>query len=401
MKTVKKNSIFLLCSLLVAFLGLLKSLFFAKNLNFENLGLLALFQSAMALFSTFHFGILTGGYRLACYYNEAEYEKLNSVVFAVLFFLLPIFILILKLVEITGLISNVNHITYLALIAGFITWFSNWAINVSIARENLSSVNTAQILGVVFSLFFLPMVFSHGIYAAYFSVIIQPLIIVLFLAVNTSYTLPRKINFDIEFIKKILRAGFFPFLAGLFFISYQQLEKIFIGYALGVEYLGHLTIYYLALTVWIIIPDALTRIYYPKATKFYELNNIADYRTVMNQHLLIVILYSLVCSFFLYFFSGPIVLFFLDAHVDFVVFVQFGAIAFTLRSISDSFSIRLLAKGKNPQVFFSDLSSFIFYLFLIIVAFKFFGLSLIGFVVFSILYYLFKLFTLSYYCFRY
>ncbi|WP_139463191.1 hypothetical protein [Aeromonas veronii] len=400
MKTGKKNSVFLLCSLLVAFLGLLKSLFFAKYLNFENLGLLALFQSAMALFSTFHFGILTGGYRLACYYNEDEYNELNAVVFSVLLILLPVFVLALKLVEISALVSNVNHVTYLSLFAGFVTWFSNWAINVSIARGNLTSVNTAQFLGVVLSLFILPIVFFYGVYAAYISVVIQPLVIFLILAINTPYTMPKGIKFNTTIVKKILRAGFFPFLAGLFFISYQQLERIFIGYTLGVEYLGHLTIYYLALTVWIIIPDALTRIYYPKATKSYERGNVAEYSSVINQHLLIVIFYSLVCSLFIFLFSSPIVSFFLNEHVDFVKFVQLGTIAFTLRSISDNFSIRLLAKCKNTQILFSDLLSFVFYLLLIFISFNYFCLSLVSFVFFSILYYLFKLIIIFYYCLR-
>ncbi len=378
-------------------LGLVKSLIFAKFLGFESLGFLSLFQSAMALFATVHFGILTGGYRLASYYNDSEYSELNSVIYSSIFLLFPIFLLLIKLTEAFSIVDSISNLTYLALLAGFISIFANWAINVSVAKKDLISVNKAQFLGGVISLISVSLIFTYDVYGAYFSIIVQPFIIVVYLMFNTTYTLPKSINFDLILIKKIFKMGFYPFIAGLFFIAYQQLEKIFIGYTLGVDQLGHLTIFYLVLTVWVIIPDALTRIYYPKATKLYESKDIDGYHSIIEQHLKFALCYAFFCSLVIYFFLDIVVQFVLNEHLNYVYLVKLGIVVFFLRTVSDNYSIRLLATGSNSIILYADVISFILYSVVFIFCVYTFELKLMHFIYLSMLYYLVKMIIFLYF----
>lgn len=388
---------FVLSSLFIAILGLVKSLIFAKYLSFENLGFLALFQSTMALVATFHFGILSGGYRLASFYSDEEFKELNSVIYSLLFFLFLAFIIIIAFLEFSGLLDELNQLTYLGLFAGCITLFSNWTMNMSIAKGNLASVNKAQLSGAFASVITVPLIFKFGLHAAYAVVIIQPTIIILFLIKDVQYTVPESFKFKYNVATDIFKAGFFPFLAALFFITYQQLEKILIGYTLNVESLGQLTLFYLALTVWSIFPDTLTRLYFPKATFLYENKSYRQFRNLFKHHFLIVAGYCLICSFGVFYIAEPLVSKFLTQHVEFIFYVKLGVLAFIFRTLAENPAIRLLSMGCNNYIlavdamcFFTYIASFLGFLFLD-------GLSVLLFIYLSIFYYFTKLIFLSFF----
>lgn len=377
----------MLSSLFIAMLGLVKSLIFAKYLSFENLGFLALFQSTMALVATFHFGILSGGYRLASFYSEEKFDELNSVIYSLLFFLFSAFIVIIAFLEVSGLIGEINEITYLGFFAGCLILFSNWAMNISIAKGNLSKANKAQLCGAFASVITLPFVFKYGLYAAYAVVIIQPLVIILFLIKSVDYTLPDSLKLDISITAKIFRTGFLPFLAGLFFITYQQLEKILIGHTIDVETLGHLTLFYLVFTVWSIVPDSLNKIFYPKSTFLFEMKRYHDFNFFLVKHFGLVLGYCLICSFGLYFTLVPVVEFVLPQHVSFVNYIYLGLGVYIFKSLCETPSIYLLSSGSNNAIVIADALCFIFYLSLFGFIFYSNNVSVEFFIFISTLYY--------------
>lgn len=389
--------IFVFSSLFIAVLGLAKSIIFAKYLPFDSLGLLVLFQSTMALVATFHFGILSGGYRLASFYSEEKFKELNSVIFSLLFFLFFIFIFLLVFIEFFGLVDRINDLTYLGLFAGCITLFSNWAMNISIAKGNLTSVNKAQLCGAIASVITVPLIFYFELYAAFAVVIIQPVVIIFFLIRNVPYTVPDSFKIDFDVATSIFKSGFYPFLAALFFITYQQLEKMLIGYTLSVESLGQLTLFYLTLTVWSILPDTLTRLYFPKATFFYENNNHIQFANLFKQHFFIIACYCLLCSFCVVYFTEPLVSKFLTQHVEFVGYVKLGVIAYTFKSLAENPAIRLLSMGCNNYILIIDALCFFTYFAVFLCFFSTGALSILIFIYLAILYYFIKLILLSFF----
>lgn len=390
--TLFKNAkfIFVLSSLFIAILGLVKSLIFAKYLSFESLGFLALFQSTMALVATFHFGILSGGYRLASYYSEESFNELNSVVYSLVLFLFIVFIIIIVFFAISGLIGEISQMIYFGFFAGFVVLLSSWAMNISIAKSNLSMANKAQLCGAFSSLIMLPFVFEHGLYAAYAVVVIQPLVIFIFLTKSLDYTLPNTLRFDISVVAKVFKTGFLPFLAGLFFIIYQQLEKILIGYTIDIETLGHLTLFYLVFTVWSIVPDSLNKIFYPKATLLFETGKYHDFNFLLVKHFGLVIGYCLFSFLGLYFTLVPAVQFVLPQHLDFVNYIYLGIGVYVFKSLCETPSIFLLSSRSNNSIVISDAFCFVFYLFLFCLVFYSGDVSVVSFIIISTLYYFSK-----------
>lgn len=387
--------LFILSSLFIAGLGLVKSLIFAKFLSFGDLGLLALFQSILALVAAFHLGLLSGGYRLASFYNTDEFEDLNSVVCALLCVLFVSSIVVLFLLDSIGVFNDLGILTYLGVFAGFVTLLSNWAMNISIAKGNLSSVNKAQLSGGIASICALPGIFNFGLYAAYFAVIIQPIVIILFLSKTVNYTLPKKLFIKRDVAFEVFRHGFFPFVAGLLFIIYQQFEKILVGHTISIEVLGHLTLFYLVFTVCSIVPDSLTRIYFPKATFFYENKQHDKLTHLVRQHFFLILSYSVVCGLGIFYFLEPVVEFFLVQHLDYVSYVKYGVVVFTLKFLSENPSIRLLSKGRNLFILYADLMCLFLYFGIFVYFFYNRNLSVEFFIHLSMLYYFAKLVILS------
>lgn len=392
-----KNSsyIFVVCSLLIAFIGLAKSVFFAKYMEFDELGYLALFQTITGLVATFHFGVLSGGYRLASYYDDSEFDKVNSQVYSLISIMIFLFVTVALILGLVGFSAWNSQLLFLGVFCGCTTLFSNWAINISIAKNNLSIVNKAQLCGAISSLITVPFIFRFGLFAAYASLIIQPLIVFAVLARLTNYTLPRFWKFDSAVSLELFRYGFFPFIAALCFICYQQLEKVFIANTLSVEVLGHLTLFYLTFTIWSIFPDALTRIYFPRATFLFENNKMEEYENLLNKHLIIVFIYCVAVSILFFCFAESIVSYVLDQHLEFLYLVKLGFAAFILKALSENSAIRLLSIGANKKILLVDAASFFFYVFLFLFFWYFHRLSIIVFVGMSVFYYLVKFILLN------
>lgn len=391
------NFIFIIFSLLIAILGFVKTIIFAKYLPLESLGLLALFQSVMALFGIFHFGILSGGYRLSSFYDEEKFKQLNSVVYLLLILLFTVFAIVILLLEIFGVLGAESRLVYIGFAAGFISLLSNWSINLSIARGNLKYVNIAQLSGAVASLFSVIFIFKFGLVAAYISVIIQPLIITICLVKLVDYTLPNALRYDAELVLAIFKSGFFPFLAGLFFISYQQLEKILIGYSINVEALGQLTVFYLVFTVWSIIPDSLNKILYPKLTLLMEGGGYLKSKNILLKHFFLIMLYSMACSFLLLMFLQPLADIFLPQHKEFVKYVHAGLLVYIFKSLCETPSIYLMSLGENNKILLADFLCFFSYIIFFVLLILLFEQTVELFIILASLYFVLKFIVLLFF----
>lgn len=395
-----KNSsyIFVVFTLFIALIGLAKSVFFAKYMDFDELGYLALFQTITGLVATFHFGVLSGGYRLASYYEDGEFDKVNSQVYTHIFIIICFFTGFFFIIGSLGFSTWNNLLLFLGIFCGSLTLFSNWATNVSIAKKNFSVVNKAQLFGAISSLVTAPFIFRFGLFAAYASLIIQPLVVFAVLAKSTNYTLPRFWRFDFDVSRNLFRAGFFPFIAALFFICYQQLEKIFIANTLSVDVLGNLTLFYLTFTIWSIFPDALTRIFFPRATFLYENKKKLEFESLLSKHLIIVVFYCVTGSVLFFVFSESFVGYVLNQHLEFLYLVNLGFAAFILKALSENPAIRLLSAGENKKILYVDAISFFLYVFLFFFVLYFDMQSIIVFVGMAIFYYMVKFILLNVFC---
>lgn len=385
------SAVFVVVNILVAFTGFLRSFIFIKFLNLEQLGAITMVNTVAASLSLFQFGLINGGYRIIALGKKEEIEKTNNLIFSFISVISILLFIIALIFQNYGMFQS-KVILFISVIIGILMLVNNWVTNFLIGSRDLRRLNIANIVSVCLSLFSLLTIYIDNFYGALFSLLVQPLA---FLLISFSKKIKvTKFYLDINYFKYILSFGFVPFLAGIFFLLYSQVERWTISSYLGNEDLGKLYLFYLVISLSVLIPTSVSSLFFPGTIKSYNDGNLKIFNASIKKNFIILIGYAiLLCIFLLFVFKHLISLIF-PFHLNFLEYVYYAIPGIVFRILADPFSLYFNAKVKLKAIFLSDIGGISLYVFLILGGLQFMKLDLFYFIICFNLYFLCKLIIL-------
>jgi O-antigen/teichoic acid export membrane protein len=362
----KKNSIyFILINIIVAFLGFVRSFVFMKFLDFEELGLLTLVQTGAMFIGFFQIGLINGGYRIVALQKSDLTEKTNNVIFSY-FAILFLFLLIIYLVNsVTNVFSD--SLIFLFLLGfGFSLLVFNWLTNTLIAEGKHSLLNKVNFVSAMMSVLCLPMAYYWGVYGGVFCLLIQPVVFCLCILIFSKKLRPTRYLLNIVELKEILHYGFIPFVSGIFFLLYIQIERWSITLFLGTTALGNMYLFILVTTLWVLVPVSIMNLIFPKCVILFEKKNYLEFNKFVRNHFYIVLGYCLISIVILMLFLKPLIGYVFPEHLPFVNLVYLGSPGLIFRTLSDPIAVFLNSVVKLKPILWSDIISTVSYLSLIL-----------------------------------
>ena len=388
----KQSISFIIINIVVAFLGFTRSFVFIEFLNLEELGLITLIQTGAMFVGFFQIGLINGGYRIIALQKKHLSEKTNNVIFSY-FGVLFVF---LMFVYFTGFFVNIfdkKIIILLTLLIGLSLLIVNWLTNVLIASRNLVLLNRVNLISSILSVLSLPLAFYFGIFGGAFVILIQPTVFIILILVKSKTLRPTDFILNIIEIKKILHYGFIPFLSGLFFLIYVQIERWSINLFLGTAALGSLYLFFLITALWVLVPTSIMNLFFPRGVAFYDGKKIFQFKKIIQLHFYIVIVYSVILILGLMIFLGPFVEYVFPQHTPYVKFVLYAIPGFVFRSLRDPISTFLNSVVKLKPMLYSDIASLSIYCAYIYTLWIFDKCSVVNFVIGFNIYFILKFIT--------
>jgi O-antigen/teichoic acid export membrane protein len=350
----KQSISFIVINIFVAFLGFVRSFAFMKFLDFKELGLITLIQTGAMLIGFFQIGLINGGYRILALQKSELSEETNNVIFSYIS-LLSVFLIIIFIIGSAFGLFPEKLIISLSVITGLFLLINNWLSNTLIAERAYARINKANSISALISLACLPLAFYWGIYGGAVCILAQPLFFSLIVLLSGVKERPTKFVFKISKIRNILHYGFIPFLSGLFFLLYVQIERWSIASFLGTTALGHLYLVFLMSTLWILIPTSISNLLYPRAVMFYEKKDLSGFKNIIVIHALFILAYSLLITLLIFFLLKPLVTFIFPQHSPYIKFAIYALPGLFFRSLADPISIVLNSIVKLKPLFWSDI----------------------------------------------
>jgi O-antigen/teichoic acid export membrane protein len=286
-------------------------------------------------------------------------------------------------------------IVSLSIITGLFLLINNWLSNTLIAERAYSRINRANSVSALISLACLPLAFYWGIYGGALCILAQPLVFCMIVLLSGESKRPTKFVFEISKIRNILHYGFIPFLSGLFFLLYVQIERWSIASFLGTTALGNLYLVFLISTLWILIPTSILNLLFPRAVVFYESKDLKGFKNIIVIHTFFIIGYCVIVALLIFILLKPLVAVIFPQHSPFVKFAIYALPGLILRSMADPISVVLNSIVKLKPLFWSDIYGLILYSTLIVLLGVFNLFSLTTVLICFNLYFAFKFIFLS------
>ena len=382
--------IFIAINILVAFLGFVRSFAFMKFFDFKELGIITLVSTAAALIGFFQIGLINGGYRIIALQDKDLRIKTNNVVFSFFGVLLIALFLGSIVGYFIGLFPNVLILIVVNLL-GIGMLVNNWLTNTLIGGSEFKRLNIANASSALASLLCLVLAYYFGLYGALISLVIQPLLFVLLVFTTDHKELPTKFDFDLKHIKYILSFGFIPFVSGIFFMLYQQIERWGVNLFLGPEALGKMYLVFLMTTLFLLIPTSINSLFFPRSVKLFSDGENMLLKKLINQYFLILILYCSICIILTVLIFPSLIEFVFPNHYLYInlVFILLPGLVF--RCLCDPIGLLLNSMVKLKPILYSDIISTVFYCLMIAVLSIMNVFSLENIVICYVLYSLVKL----------
>jgi O-antigen/teichoic acid export membrane protein len=283
---------YVVMNLLMAALAFGRAALALRYLDFRSLGDIAYIQTLVLLVSFVQMGLLNGGYRIFSARRAITNKRVNNFLFSFIF-LLSLLMPFLGLIgALAGMRSSRMVLLFIGLISGVICIAANWASNALVAGAAFHELNLCNIISTVLSLSPLCAISIWRGYAIIFSILIQPLIFLVLVLLRNPVLRPSAFVFSFRLISFVLIYGFIPYLAGVLGYLCTQIERWSVILWLGTESLGKL---YLALSysnVFILIPNSLNNIYFPKGIRLFAEKNYDDFRKLLREFSLLLIAYA-------------------------------------------------------------------------------------------------------------
>jgi O-antigen/teichoic acid export membrane protein len=355
---IKNNQsfFFIAINIFVAFLGFVRSFAFMKFFDFHDLGIITLISTAASLIGMFQIGLINGGYRIIALRESDSNVKVNNVIFSyfgLLSIVLAAFSVILFLL---GFYTN-WFLLIIINIMGVCMLITNWLTNTLIGASEFKRLNIANSSSALASLVCLLLAYYFGLYGALLSLLVQPLLFTGIVFFTGKKEIPTKLDLDFKQIKYILSFGFIPFLSGIFFLVYQQIERWSINFFIGPEALGKMYLVFLLTTLWLLIPSSINSLFFPKSVKYFADGNFEQLQKIIKQYFLILIIYSIICAILVLLILPTLVNIIFPKHYPYIHLVFIILPGLILRNMCDPVSLYLNSAVKLNPILWSDVIS--------------------------------------------
>ena len=362
---INQSISFITINIIVAFLGFVRSFAFINFFDFNELGIITLVSTGAMLISFFQIGLINGGYRIIALQDKTSNEKVNNVIFSYIGILYLILIILSAINLFLKIYSNTS-IILLVITIGIFSLVTNWLTNTLIGAREYKRLNLANIISSLVSLGSLILAYYFGLIGALLSLLLQPLLFVGIVFITDKKEIPTTFDLDFKHIKYILKYGFIPFLSGIFFLLYQQIERWSVNYYLGPDAIGKMYLVFLTTTLWLLIPTSINSLFFPKAVKYKNDNNIVEFKLIIKKYFLINILYSIISTLIIYFFFYPLIDIVFPKHSPYVYLVYIILPGLIIRTLSDPIGLFFNSIVYLKPILWSDVISTLFYLITII-----------------------------------
>lgn len=302
-------------------------------LDFGSLGLVALLQSIILLVGTLQFGFHQGGYRLLCSADGDEAKSINNLVYSYTV-LIGLGAMAVALVAFPFTDSTlVGWFAVLGAFGGAVTLLRNWLNSQMIALQMLRQLNLINLWSALASL--IPLAFIHvdPLAMCVLSVLLQPTIGIVIAMLFYPRLRPTGVDARVTLVKAVLASGFAMFLSSLFLQLNMQLERWYVVSFLGIEALGHLYLAILFVTLFQIVPNALSALYLPRLVRLHDSGEQAELSRLMRQFFLLTTAYSLAGAAALLLLGKPVLALLLPRYVPDLPYAQLllpGLVVFTM-----------------------------------------------------------------------
>ncbi|MEK6780153.1 MAG: hypothetical protein AABY93_00505 [Bacteroidota bacterium] len=340
------STIFILINVAISGIGLARSFVCLKRLDFHDLGFFTIFQNISFLSSLLQLGIISGAYRISML-DESKGKALNDTLFTFLLITLSVSLLGATVLSLFYLHFN-KIIIFSGILLGVLSLYSNWLVSTFLARHKISDLNNINLSSAIIAIVSVSLISIFGIYGAIISVAAQPVAFVCISLLKYPNLRPKKLTLDFKIISKAVSYGFIPFLAGIMFYLNYQIERWSIAYYIDTESLGRFFFAGLYNTIFILVPNSLNTLFFPKSLNHYVNKEYTDLKIVIKKFFVIIIAYGVLCMIVTSFFMKPVIALFFPNHLDNIQYVYIilpGLIAMSLTlPISLLFNSSLMLK---------------------------------------------------------
>lgn len=391
----KASFFFVVVNIFTAALGFIRSFAFMKFLGFEELGTITMVNTTASLLSFTQIGLINGGYRIIALKEEKAIEKTNNNILSFLCLISIVVFIVTLILILTGIVTDYAT-AFTSIGIGILLLFNNWFTNRLIGSGKLQKLNYANSVSAIISLLCIILVYYFGFVGALICLFAQPLFF-MFLSIDKTFKF-TKFEIDIKHLHYILSFGFIPFLSGIFFLVYSQIERWSISLSLGNEELGKMYLFFIIVTLWVLIPNSILNILYPKAIKYYADQDKERFHKTIRDNLKIILLYNIIGIISIILFLSSIISLLFPKHLPYVYLVYLAIPGLISRQFVDPISLFFNSVICLKPLFWSDLFSLLVYCISILYFYLTNNIHIYSFVIcFDIFFFSKLLYSLIYY----
>ena len=391
----KASFFFVVVNIFTAALGFIRSFAFIKFLGFEELGTITMVNTTASLLSFTQIGLINGGYRIIALKEEKAIEKTNNNILSFLCLISIVVFIVTLILILTGIVTDYAT-AFTSIGIGILLLFNNWFTNRLIGSGKLQKLNYANSVSAIISLLCIILVYYFGFVGALICLFAQPLFF-MFLSIDKTFKF-TKFEIDIKHLHYILSFGFIPFLSGIFFLVYSQIERWSISLSLGNEELGKMYLFFIIVTLWVLIPNSILNILYPKAIKYYADQDKERFHKTIRDNLKIILLYNIIGIISIILFLSSIISLLFPKHLPYVYLVYLAIPGLISRQFVDPISLFFNSVICLKPLFWSDLFSLLVYCISILYFYLTNNIHIYSFVIcFDIFFFSKLLYSLIYY----
>jgi O-antigen/teichoic acid export membrane protein len=338
----KANYFYVIINVALSAFSFIRSFVFMRVLDLKELGIISLVQTIFMFVGLLQIGLLNGGYRIVSLCKNDELEKTNNSIYSYIAILLPLGLFFCLLSTIFNWIDELSFVLLIiSVVFGIFTLLNNWIHNALIGEQKLSEVNRVNLVSYAAAVLVLPLAFVIGFWGGMLVIMIQPLVFVLMALLRNKELLPTGFYFNLKYVKYILSFGFIPFLGGIFSSIYLQVERWSITEVLSVEALGGFYLVFLYVSLFLLIPNSINAIFFPKGVKAYSEKKFSEFKSLLKYYYLALVGYGLAIAVVTYLFLEPVVSIVFPQHISGVTLVYIILPGLILQSLSDPIGLIL------------------------------------------------------------
>jgi O-antigen/teichoic acid export membrane protein len=327
------SAAFVVVSVVVNVLTLLRSYVAMRVLDYAELGFLAVLQTVILLVGLLQLGVINGGYRLFCSVEPAERARINNLVWSVIAALAVVSVL-LGLIAIPDAPGSTYRVAILlGIVAGILTLLRTWMSNQLIATVRLGRLNEVNALSMGISMLPLLFVGTEAFLVCALTIVAQPLLFVMMLLWREADMRPAALYWSAPLLRRVLAAGFIVFLAGVFLLLNAQVERWMIVTLMGVEALGHFYLALLFVTLYGLVPGSLDAIFLPRLVAAHGSGDHVLLRSELRRFMFVTLAYTFAVVATVLLLARPLLAWLLPRYLpdlDFVFLLLPGIAAFGL-----------------------------------------------------------------------